>query len=52
MAGKIIRQADIRKQYNLMIIAVTRENNLHISPAPEWVINEEDVLVVLSEHKK
>jgi trk system potassium uptake protein TrkA len=50
--GKSIRQADIRKQYNLMIIAIRRGNNLHISPAPEWVINAEDVLVVLSEHKK
>ena len=49
--NKTIRQADIRHNHNLTVMAVRRNNKL-IIPAPlDRVINKDDIMIVLSEKK-
>ena len=50
--NKTIRQADIRRKHDLMVLAIRRGDKLSIPVSPDTVITEEDILITLSEHKK
>ncbi len=47
--GKSVREADIRRKYNTSILAIIRQSKRIFPVKPEEVIEEEDVLVTLSE---
>lgn len=50
--GKSLRQADIRRKHNLMILAVRRGQKLTIPVSPDHVLQEEDILLTLSENPR
>lgn len=50
--NKTIQQADIRRKYNLTILAIRHGKKLKIPVLPDMVIAEDDVLIALSENKK
>ena len=45
--GKTIKNVDVRKLYNINIIAIKKGSDLIPSPAPEYVFEEEDHIVVI-----
>jgi trk system potassium uptake protein len=45
--GKSLVQADIRNRFGLSVIAIQRDTELIVSPMPDFVIERNDVLVVL-----
>ncbi|QGQ44761.1 potassium channel family protein [Metabacillus sediminilitoris] len=47
MAGKNLRELDIRAKYNISVIAIVSEGDIIISPSPEQTIHEGDLLVVI-----
>lgn len=47
MAGKSIRQLDIRAKYKVTVIAVVREGEIIISPSPDEIIHRGDLLVII-----
>lgn len=51
MAGKTLIDLDFRSRFNITVIAINSNGKLHISPAAEQVINEQDILLVIG-HKK
>jgi trk system potassium uptake protein len=50
MAGKSLRELDIRAKYNVSAIAVVRAGDIVISPSPDQIIHNEDLLVMIG-HK-
>jgi trk system potassium uptake protein TrkA len=50
--GKTIREADIRRNTGFMIIAVYRNDKLYVPVSPDWVMERDDVLILLNEHNK
>ncbi|MCG3207361.1 MAG: Ktr system potassium uptake protein A [Anaerolineae bacterium] len=46
-AGKSLREADIRNQYGLAVIAIKRGEQIIISPPATEVMLEDDILVIL-----
>ncbi len=49
--AKPISESDIRARYDLNIIAIRKENKIIASPKPSYVIEQEDILIVLGENK-
>lgn len=47
MAGKSLTELNIRAKYKLNVIAIKNQGNIRISPLPNEVIKEEDVLVMI-----
>ncbi len=47
VCGQSLAEADIRNKHGLTVIAIQRGAELVVSPAPDFVINSGDVLVVL-----
>ena len=45
--GKTIKNVDVRKLYNINIIAIKKGSDLIPSPAPEYVFEEEDHIIVI-----
>lgn len=45
--GKTIKNVDVRKLYNINIIAIKKGSDLIPSPAPEYAFEEEDHIVVI-----
>ena len=45
--GKTIKNVDVRKLYNINIIAIKNSDYLNPSPAPDYVFEEEDHIVVI-----
>lgn len=45
--GKTIKSVDVRKLYNINIIAIKKGSDLVPSPAPEYVFEEEDHIIVI-----
>lgn len=46
-SGKTIKNVDVRKLYNINIIAIKNGSFLNPSPAPEYVFEKEDHIVVI-----
>ncbi|MED4585171.1 TrkA family potassium uptake protein [Brevibacillus choshinensis] len=49
--GKNLRQLDIRKNYEVNVIAIKSGDKFNIAPSPEEVIQYGDVLVVIGNNK-
>lgn len=49
--GKTVREADIRNRHDITILAVRRDEKMHIPVSPSMVIREGDVLLSLQENK-
>lgn len=47
MAGKSLRELNIRAKYNLSAIAIVREGNIIISPSSDQNIHTDDLLVMI-----
>jgi trk system potassium uptake protein TrkA len=47
LVGKSLKDSDIRRRYDLAIIAIRRKTEVIVSPKAEEIIQEEDILVVL-----
>jgi trk system potassium uptake protein TrkA len=51
MVGKSLRELNFRAKFHVSVIAINSNGNMNISPLPDDVIHEEDILVVLGEKK-
>ncbi|QGG52373.1 potassium channel family protein [Lysinibacillus pakistanensis] len=51
MAGQNLRDLDIRAKYNVSVIAIVRGGNITISPSPEQIIEDKDILVMIGHRK-
>jgi len=49
--GKTIKEADIRRNHGINVLAIYRKNHLMVTISPDCVINKDDIIVVLSEKK-
>lgn len=49
MAGKSLKELNIRVKFNLNVIAIKNKGKINISPSPDEFIQEEDVLVMIGE---
>lgn len=47
LAGKSIRETDIRRRYGVNIVAIRRDDALLVSPDPNEIIQADDLLVIL-----
>lgn len=47
MANKTLRELDIRAKYNISVIALIRDGEIIVSPAPDQIIYNEDLLVMI-----
>jgi len=47
MAGKSLSELDIRAEFHVSVIAIMSKGDIMISPSPDQVMGEEDVLVVI-----
>ncbi len=47
LAGKTIKELDIRKKYGVIVVAVIRDENVIVSPSPLFRIEPGDTLVVV-----
>ncbi|MCH7323296.1 TrkA family potassium uptake protein [Solibacillus sp. MA9] len=51
MAGKNLRELDVRAKYNVSVIAIVRSDDIIISPSPEELLQKEDILVTIGNRK-
>ncbi|MBO0958390.1 TrkA family potassium uptake protein [Neobacillus sp. MM2021_6] len=51
MREKTLRELDLRARFNLSVIAIRHNDDIHISPSPDEKINYGDVLVVIGENR-
>lgn len=49
--GNSIKDIDIRAKYGINIIAVETSGKINVSPNPNYIIKEDDLLVVVGENK-
>jgi trk system potassium uptake protein TrkA len=47
MAEKSLRELDIRAKYNISAIAIVKEGDIIISPSPDQIIHNGDILVMI-----
>lgn len=47
--GKNLIQADVRKKYNITVVAIRRGEETFINPRPDQVMNAENTLIILGE---
>ena len=50
--GKTVRQSDIRRKHDIVILAVRHGTRLSLQISPDRVIGQDDILLVLSEKKR
>ncbi|WP_066313555.1 TrkA family potassium uptake protein [Bacillus sp. FJAT-29814] len=51
MTDKTLRELDLRAKFNLSVIAIRHENDINISPSPDKIIDQGDVLVVIGKNR-
>ncbi len=51
MAGKSLRDLDLRAKYNVSVIATNNNGEILVSPHADKVLNKDDLLVVIGENK-
>ncbi|WP_257208411.1 cation:proton antiporter regulatory subunit [Bacillus toyonensis] len=49
MARKSLKELNIRVKFNLNVIAIKNKEKINISPSPDAVIQEDDVLIMIGE---
>lgn len=50
-AGQNIRDLDVRAKYGINIIAIEREGKIEVSPNPNYVLEADDIMVVVGDNK-
>lgn len=50
MTEKTLRDLDLRARFNLSVIAIRHDNDITISPSPDKIIDDGDVLVVIGKN--
>ncbi|MFC3885871.1 potassium channel family protein [Bacillus songklensis] len=51
MAGKSLRELDVRARFNLSVIAIHRNGDIIISPSPDQDVHEGDIFVVIGKNE-
>ena len=46
-----IKEINVRARYGINIIAVERENSIHVTPGPDYILKESDLLVIVGDNK-
>lgn len=47
MVGKNLRELDVRAKFNVSVIAVLRNDEIIVSPSPDELLQNEDILVTI-----
>lgn len=50
LAGKSLRELDIRALYHLSVIAIKSGGKISVNPSPDQIIKENDVLLMIGEN--
>ncbi|MGE7269941.1 potassium channel family protein [Brevibacillus panacihumi] len=50
LAGKSLRELDIRARYHLSVIAIRTREEISVNPSPDQIIKENDVLLMIGEN--
>lgn len=51
MAGKNLRELNLRAKYNVSVIAILRNDDVIVSPSPDDLLQKDDILVTIGERK-
>ena len=51
MVGKSLKELNIRVEFNLTVIAIKTQGVVNISPSPDEIIHDGDVLVMIGENR-
>jgi len=51
LAWQSLSQLDLRNRYQVTVLLIKRGDNLIVSPTPDVVLQEDDILVILGENK-
>lgn len=52
LTGKEIRHSALREKYNAMVVAIKRKDKTIFNPSPDFVIQAEDILILVGESTK
>ena len=52
MVGKSLSELDIRAKYQISVIAINSDGKMNISPLPNYLIKQSDILIVIGEKIK
>jgi len=50
--GQTLRQLNIRVKYGINIIAIERDKEINITPGPDFILQEKDILVVVGANEQ
>ncbi len=51
-SGKTLKEINMRPNYGINIIAIERDNKITITPGPDFLLDENDILVVVGANEK
>lgn len=51
-SGKSLRELNMRPSYGINIIAIERDDKINITPGPDFILDENDILVVVGANEK
>lgn len=51
LVGKNLIESDLRKRYNVNVVAIKHEGVTYINPKPTQVLEEGDEMIVIGEHQ-
>lgn len=51
MVGKNLRELDVRAKFNVSVIAIVRNEDIIVSPSPDELLQNEDLLVTIGHRK-
>ncbi|MCK8827919.1 TrkA family potassium uptake protein [Natroniella acetigena] len=52
LVGHSLKELDLRRRYGVNVIAAKTEDGLNVSPGPDYVISQDDLLVIMGEKDK
>lgn len=50
--GRTLGELDLRRRYEISVLLIKRDNQIHVSPLPETELKSEDVLVVFGKKEQ
>lgn len=50
--GKQIKDSGLRQKYNIIVIAIKRQEEMFFNPAPDFMIQANDILILVGEKEK
>ncbi|GHI00904.1 potassium channel family protein [Neobacillus kokaensis] len=51
MIDKTLREIDLRAKFNISVIAIRHNHDIHITPSPDKLLDKGDVLVVIGKNR-